>query len=102
MTFQDLTNEEILFLYHENLDEYIRYQNIIDSKKVVDEIDLMGQGFISIGYDLTQDDLNALVKDRHYLFVASLHKKLELIASIITEADPSLAEKVNTTYQERL
>jgi hypothetical protein len=102
MTFQDLTNEEILFLYHENLDEYIRYQNIIDSKKVIDEIDLMGQGFISIGYELSQDDLNALVKDRHYLFVTSLHKKLELIASIITEADPSLAEKVNTTYQERL
>jgi hypothetical protein len=101
MTFQDLTNEEILFLYLENLDEYNRYQSIIKTKKVVDEIDLMGAGFISIGYDLTDDDLNDLIKDRHYLFVVSLHKKLELIASIITEADPALVDQVNETYQKR-
>jgi len=101
MTFQDLTNEEIMFLYLENLDEYNRYQSIIKTKKVVDEIDLMGAGFISIGYELTDDDLNDLINDRHYLFVVSLHKKLELIASIIGEADPVLVEKVNETYQKR-
>ena len=101
MTFQDLTNEEILFLYYENLTEHDRYVEIIKTKKIVDEIDLMGSGSISTVYDINDDELNELMNDGHYLFVVKLHQKLELIASIIIEADPNLAEKVNVTYQQR-
>jgi hypothetical protein len=101
MTFQDLTNEEILFLFHEINQELHRYNEILETKKVRESVELFDYGQITVDYILTNDEVEELSSDRHYLFVVSLHKKLELITSMISEADPSLASKVEVSFQKR-
>jgi hypothetical protein len=101
MTFQDLTNEEVLFLFHEINQELHRYNEILETKKVRESVELFDYGQITVDYILTNDEVEDLSRDRHYLFVVSLHKKLELITSMISEADPSLASKVEVSFQKR-
>jgi len=101
MTFQDLTNEEILFLFHEIKQEIDRYQQILETKKVRESVGIFDYGQITVDYILTDDEIEELSRDRHYLFVVSLYKKLELIASIIAEAEPELASKIEVSFQKR-
>jgi hypothetical protein len=101
MTFQDLTNEEILFMYHEMNEELARYQTIIETKKVTESVSILDYGAITVDYLLQDSEVKELINDKHYLFVVGLHRKLELIASIIQEAEPELASKVEISYQKR-
>ena len=88
-------------MFHEIKQEMDRYEQILETKKVSESVSIFDYGQISIDYILTDDEIQNLLIDRHYLFIVSLYKKLELIASMISEADPSLASKVEVSFQKR-
>lgn len=98
MNLNELTNEEILYIYFSNKEFLDRYNNIMEIGGIEDVIDILEAGRITVYNRYTEEALNELSEDPHYLIVKHIDKKFEPIASIIEETDPSLFRRVQEAF----
>jgi hypothetical protein len=92
MTINELTNEEVLFLYFANQDYVAMVQDIIEHRSTYQEIDLAGITKISIEKTLDDKELSELESSVYYKNALAIEEKFEPIVQLIKEADPGLYE----------
>jgi len=93
MTINELTNEEVLFMYFENHNWLTRYQSIIKEKVIVDQMNIIG---------LTEIRVTEKLEAPHYKMCVSVHEKLHPIVELIEEVNPELYNKVQLYFTEIL
>jgi uncharacterized membrane-anchored protein len=89
-----LTNEEIVLLYLKNETLLLKFQDIIDSKKI--EVDMMfdQEHGISIVKTLSDEQIEKIKSNPQYQLIVSIDSKLGNIYDLIEESDPVLVEDV--------
>ena len=102
MTINELTNEEVLFMYFENHNWLTRYQNIIKEKVIVDQMNIIGLTEIRVAEKLEDEDIDEICKTPHYKMCVSVHEKLHPIVELIEEVNPELYNKVQLYFTEIL
>jgi hypothetical protein len=98
MNLNELTNEEILYLYFMTKDQLNHYESIIEKGGSEDVLDILDAGRITIYNRYTEEALEQLQEDPYYLAVVKLYEKLEPVATLIEETDPSLFSKINENF----
>jgi len=98
MSLNELTNEEVLFIYFSNKEQLDAYNNIFEDEGTESVIELGEAGRIIIFNKFTEDALAELADDPHYLSVKAMNAKLEPIASMIEDADPVLYRQVQQNF----
>jgi hypothetical protein len=102
MTINELTNEEVLFMYFENHNWLTRYQSIIKEKVIVDQMNIIGLTEIRVTEKLEDEDIDEICKAPHYKMCVSVHEKLHPIVELIEEVNPELYNKVQLYFTEIL
>ena len=98
MNLNELTNEEVLFIYFSNKEQLDTYDLIIEEEGTESVIELGDAGRIIVFNKFTEDALAELADDPHYLSVKAMHAKLEPIANMIEEADSVLFRQVQQNF----
>jgi hypothetical protein len=100
--FHNLDNEEILFIYITNKKFLDKYESIFDAGGIEKSLDLQEGGLITAFRMLTDEDIDEIKKDNHYLYCLSVDKKLSPIIDIIRETLPELYDKILESFNDTL
>lgn len=100
MSINELSNEEVLYLYFNNLYRLEDYQNIISEKKVVDTISILDFGAVTVTRLLLEEDITDLEKSGSFRLTNLIHEKLSPLAELIEDADPELFKEVKSIFEK--
>jgi hypothetical protein len=101
MNLNELTNDELLFVYFSNKSLYDLYETVLADKKYESVIDMFDMGSIIVKNTLFEEELIEIISSDHYVSVVNLHEKLQPIAQIIGEVDSKLYDKVEEVVNHR-
>lgn len=100
MSYHNLSNEEIVFLY-KVADSIVRqYQDVYDARVLQQRIPTE-MGLINVDTPIPQDMIEDLLRGKHYLFMKSIRDKLKPLTELIIEAQPEILESVMTIFQSK-
>ena len=100
MSINELSNEEVLYLYFHNLYRLEDYQNIISERKVIDTISILDFGAVTVTRLLLDEDVADLEKSNTFRLTNVIHEKLNPLAELIEDADPELFKKVKLSFEK--
>jgi hypothetical protein len=101
MNLNELSNNELLFVYFSNKVIYDLYETVLADKKYESIVDMFDMGSIIIKNTLFDEELTEIKNSEHYKYVVDLHEKLEPIATIIGEVDSKLYDEVEEVVNYR-
>jgi len=101
MSLNELSNEQILFLFLSNKELYDSYGIVLENKKYQSSLNLLDMGNIVVTHLVNDEDIDEIKNSKHYNYVVEMHEKLEPIALMIEEANPKLYEKIYSIITER-
>ncbi len=81
MNLNELSNNELLFVYFSNKTLYDLYETVLADKKYESVVDMFDMGSIIIKNTLFDEELVEIRNSEHYRSVVNLHEKLEPIAT---------------------
>jgi hypothetical protein len=100
MNLNELSNEEVLFLYFSNLRWLQKYEDIFKEEGINDTLNIIDLGRVSVFTKLTEEELEDLAVAPHYTFVKNINNKLESIAYLIEETDPELFKTIEESFNQ--
>lgn len=101
MSYSNLSNREVLFIFFNNLKWVKRYETIFQDGGVKDHIELPGIGYIKTFEMLTPEEMDDMKEtDKHYLLVMEVHDRLLPIVELIKESMPATYVEVDEIINE--
>jgi hypothetical protein len=100
MSINELSNEEVLFLYLNNRKWVEMYYDVINQKTIVDVLDILDFGNVTVTRFLNDEDVASMENSEHYRLTNLLNDKLAPLADLIQDADPELFEKVKSSFEK--
>lgn len=97
MNLNELDNEEVLFMYFSNRKWLEEYEDIFKHKNVVDAIDILDFGNVSVTRYLSDEEIDKMKETKHYAYVVMIDEKLAPIAEMIEDIDSNLFNKIKDT-----
>lgn len=97
MSYHNLSNEEIVFLYYVAKNITKQYENVHHEKLLHQNVPTEF-GMIQVNTPLPEDLLDQMLKSEHYVFMKSIETKLKFIVELIEEAEPELSKKVKQIF----
>lgn len=98
MSINELSNEEVLFIYFSNRKWIERYEDIFEEQGIYSELNLLDVGKITIFSKLTEDEIEELKQADHYDYATKIDTMFEPIATLIGEANPEIYKKVEESF----
>jgi len=98
MSINELNNEELLYFYFSNKEKLDQYDIVFETGGIEDVIDILDAGRITIFHRYTEEALEELADDKHYLIMKAMNAKLEPIADMIQETDPKLFNSIQESF----
>jgi hypothetical protein len=99
MSINELSNEEVLFIYFSNSRWLDRYEDIFEESGIYEELHLLDVGKITVFNKLTEEEVEELKESKHYDLVSRIHSLLEPIAILIEESNPELYKSVEKSFK---
>ena len=100
MSINELSNEEVLFMYFSNRKWLTTYEEIFEYKSMEETLEILDFGKVTVTKYIGEDELERLKESEHYLYALSIQKKLGPIVDMIEDIDTSLYEKVKTCFDK--
>lgn len=100
MNINELSNEEVLFLYFSNRKWVDTYDDIFEHKSIEDRLEILDFGQVTVTRFLREEDLDNMVKADHYKYCTVINDKLEPIVDIIQEADSVLYASIKDCFEK--
>ena len=98
MKFDELNNEEIVFVYCLMKDGLDTFNSYID-KRGVDYIVDSPMGKVKLFKEFTQEELDGIVASDKYKLFSSVVSKYTPIVELIADAEPDLIDRVDKILQ---
>jgi hypothetical protein len=100
MNINELSNEEVLFLYFSNRKWVETYEDIFEHKNIEDRLEILDFGHVTVTRYLHDEDIEEMLKRDHYKYCTDINKKLSPIADIIEEADSALYNNIKDCFNK--
>jgi hypothetical protein len=100
MSLNELTPKEVLTIYLMNKNKLDIYQELFETKMIVENLILSETTTLSSRYLLTEESIDQLKTSIHYMFIVDLDKKLEPIASVIIDVEKNLYNQIIESFKE--
>ena len=100
MSINELSNEEVLFLYFTNHNRLEDYQNIIGEKQVTDTLGILDYGAVTVTRFLVDEDIVNIEKSGSFRLTNLIHEKLSPLVELIEDADPELFMEVKSCFEK--
>lgn len=100
MSINELSNEEVLFLYFSNRKWLDTYDDIAEHKSIVSGIDILDYGHISVTRFVLDEEIDGMKKTSHYRLANVIEEKLGPLVDLIEDADPTLFNEVKECFNK--
>jgi hypothetical protein len=98
MTINELSNEEVLYIYFSNKRWLDRYEEIFEEKGIYSELNLLDVGKLTVFSKLTDDEIDDLKDSVHYDYATKINTMFEPIATLIGEVNPEVFKKIEESF----
>lgn len=98
MSYSNLTNDEIVFLYQITKAMREQYESVIENEYVEQKIINGTDGSVTIQTDLPSDFIEEIKEGCHYKYLKRINNKLEPIYKLISESEPDVVEEVEKHF----
>jgi hypothetical protein len=99
MSYHNLTNEEIVFLYYIASSVTKQYENTYDDKSITQSlISDDEETVIEITTELPGELLDEILSSKHYTLMKDVMLKLKPLADIIRDVEPELVAEIESLF----
>lgn len=97
MSYHNLTNEEIIFLYNVAASVVTQYDETFDEKSITQTLPTeLGSVEVTIG--LPAEFLQEIRESKHYTIMKQVYIRLKPLYELIKEAEPELVEEIDSLF----
>lgn len=100
MSYYNLTNEEIVFLYFISSSVVIQYDQTFKDKSLTQSLETEN-GVIKTVYKLPEDLIDELLSSKHYVLMKEISVKLEHLYQLIKDTEPEMVEAVDKLFNHK-
>lgn len=101
MSYHNLTNEEIIFLYNVSSSVVEQYEETFDEKSITQTLPTdLGSVEVTIG--LPAEFLQEIRESKHYTIMKQVYIKLKPLYQLIKEAEPELVQEIDNLFTKNL
>lgn len=97
MSYHNLTNEEIVFLYYVSYSVIKQYETTFTDKSITQTLPT-DQGVVEITTGFPEEFVEEIMQSKHYTLMKDIHKKLSPIYELIKEVEPELVESLDSIF----
>lgn len=97
MSYYNLTNEEIVFLYNVSASVVRQYENAFDDQSITQTLPTdLGSVEVTIG--IPDDFLQEIKESKHYTIMKQVYLKLAPLYEMIKDVEPKLVETIDDLF----
>jgi hypothetical protein len=100
MSYYNLTNEEIVFLYFISSSVVIQYEQAFKDKSLKQSLETEN-GVIETVYKLPDHLVEELLASKHYILMKEISVKLEHLYQLIKDTEPEMVENVDKLFKNK-
>jgi hypothetical protein len=100
MSFHNLSNEEIVFLFFVSKSIVDQYETVYNDQ-VIEQTIPTDFGVMKLGTAIPKELVEEMLKSKHYLFMKSINEKLLPIYEIIKDVEPDLVQEVEILFEKK-
>ena len=100
MSINELSNEQVLFLYFTNRKWIEIYHEVSEDRKIIDTLDILDFGNVTVTRFLNDEDITSMETSDHFRLTNVINDKLGPLVDLIEDADPELFEKVKSYFEK--
>jgi hypothetical protein len=101
MSYHNLSNEEIVFLYYVGNSVVSQYEEVYKDSTLTQSIST-DMGLMELKTELPKELLDEMLKSKHYLIMKQIVKKLQPIYILIKDVEPELVEEMDKLFNYKL
>lgn len=100
MSYHNLSNEEIVFLYYVSKNVSDQYEQAYKSKQLQQTVPTK-DGVMKVETFLPDELLEEILKSEHYLLMKSVKDKLKPIYELIIEVEPEIETAISNIFNTK-
>ena len=100
MSYFNLTNEEIVFLYYVSSSVVTQYDEAFADKSLKQSL-ATDNSVIETIIELPQELINELIKSKHYVMMKEISDKLRPLYELIKESEPELVSVIDELFNHK-
>lgn len=100
MSINELSNEEVLFIYFSNRKWLNTYEDIFQYKNVEETLEILDFGKVTVTKYMTDEEIEKLKESEHYHYATNIQEKLGPVVDMIEDIDSNLYEKVKQCFSK--
>jgi hypothetical protein len=100
MSYFNLTNEEIVFLYFISSSVVIQYDETFKEGSLTQSLQTE-EGVIKTIYNLPDNLINELLSSKHYILMKEISNKLEHLYNLIKDTEPEMVESISNLFYHK-
>lgn len=97
MSYHNLTNEEIIFLYNVSYSVISQYDETFENESITQDLPT-NIGSVEVTIGLPEELLDEIKKSKHYLIMKDVCQKLKPIYELIKEVEPDLVKSIDDLF----
>jgi len=97
MSYFNLTNEEIIFLYYVSSSVVRQYDEAFADKSLKQSLSTENS-VIETVIELPQELINELIKSKHYVMMKDISDKLRPLYELIKDSQPELVHEIDELF----
>jgi hypothetical protein len=97
MSYHNLTNEEIIFLYFVGTSVVTQYEEAFDDNSLTQSI-ATDLGVMEVKTEISKELLEEMLKSKHYVMMKEIVNKLHPIYILIKEAQPEMVSEMDDIF----
>ena len=99
MSYHNLTNEEIVFLYYIATSVTKQYENTFEDKSITQSLISDDEEIlIEITTEIPKELLDEILLSKHYVLMKEVMVKLKPLAEMIKDVEPELVNEVDKLF----
>ena len=100
MSYNNLTNEEIVFLYFVSLEVVKQYERTFIDESITQTLPT-NLGSVDVTIGLSKDFIDEIMKSKHYTIMKDINNKLKPIYELINEAEPHIVNVIKELFKNK-
>lgn len=101
MSYHNLTNQEIVFLFYISKAIRDQYEDVSKNQSITQSIPT-DWGVMKVETPIPSDFINEMLESKHYVYMKGINEKLLPIYEIIKDTEPEMVEEISEIFKPKL